>query len=46
MSQFDFTLKHVAGSKMGKADGLSRRVDWKVVLWQPLDTKFNDNTNK
>ena len=27
LSQFDFTLKHVAGSKMGKADGLSRRVD-------------------
>ena len=30
MSQFDFTLKHVAGSKMGKADRLSRRADWKV----------------
>ena len=30
MSRFDFTLKHVAGSKMGKADGLSRRADWKV----------------
>ena len=30
MSRFDFTLKHVAGSKMGKADGLSRRTDWKV----------------
>jgi len=30
LSRFDFTLKHVAGSKMGKADGLSRRVDWKV----------------
>ena len=30
LSQFNFTLKHVAGSKMGKADGLSRRVDWKV----------------
>ena len=25
LSQFDFTLKHVAGAKMGKADGLSRR---------------------
>ena len=23
-------MKHVAGSKMGKADGLSRRTDWKV----------------
>ena len=30
LSQFEFILKHVAGSKMGKADGLSRRVDWKV----------------
>jgi len=30
LSQFNFTLKHVAGSKMGKVDGLNRRVDWKV----------------
>ena len=30
LSRFDFTLKHVTGSKMGKADGLSRRADWKV----------------
>ena len=30
LSWFDFTLKYVAGSKMGKADRLSRRVDWKV----------------
>ena len=30
LSQFDFILKHVAGSKIEKADGLSRRVDWKV----------------
>ena len=30
LSRFDFTLKHVVGSKMRKADGLSRRVDWKV----------------
>ena len=32
LSWFDFTLKHVAGSKMGKADGLSRRADWKVGM--------------
>jgi len=31
LSRFDFTLKHVPGTKMGKADGLSRRPDWKVV---------------
>ena len=30
LSRFDFTLKHVAETKMGKVDGLSRRVDWKV----------------
>jgi len=28
--RFDFTLKHVLGSKMGKADNLSRRPDWEV----------------
>ena len=28
LSRFDFMLKHVPGSKMGKADGLSRRSDW------------------
>jgi len=30
LSWFDFILKHVAESKMGKMDGLSRRADWKV----------------
>ena len=28
--RFDFMLKHIAGSKMGKTDGLSRRLDWEV----------------
>ena len=28
--RFDFTLKHVPGTKIGKADRLSRRLDWKV----------------
>jgi len=28
--RFDFMLKHVPGSKMGKADSLSRRPDWEV----------------
>ena len=27
---FNFTLKHVLGSKMGKADSLSRRPDWEI----------------
>ena len=30
MSRFDFTLKNVPETKMEKADGLSRRLDWKV----------------
>ena len=30
LSRFDFNLKHVPGRRMGKADGLSRRSDWKV----------------
>jgi len=28
--RFNFMLKHVPGSKMGKADSLSRRPDWEV----------------
>jgi len=28
LSRFDFALKHIAGKSMGKADSLSRRVDW------------------
>ena len=32
LSRFNFTLKHVPGSRMGKADSLSRRLDWKVEV--------------
>ena len=28
--RFDFTLKHVPETKIGKADRLSRQLDWKV----------------
>ena len=38
LSRFDFTLKHVPGTKMGKADGLSRQLDWRVGV-----EKDNDN---
>ena len=38
LSWFDFTLKYVAGVKMGKADGLSQRADWKIGI-----DKDNDN---
>ena len=30
LSRFNFTLKHVSGTKIGKANGLSRRIDWRV----------------
>ena len=30
LSRFDFTLKHVPDTKIQKANGLSRRPDWKV----------------
>ena len=38
LSRFDFTLKHVPDTKMGKTDSLSRRPDWKVRV-----EKDNDN---
>ena len=38
LSRFDFTLKHVPETKMGKADRLSRQPDWKVGI-----EKDNDN---
>ena len=39
LSRFDFTLKHVPGTKIRKADGLSRRLDQKVEI-------KNDNNNQ
>ena len=30
ISRFNFTLKYVSETKMGKIDGLNRRPDWKV----------------
>ena len=30
--RFNFILKHIPGSKMGKADSLSRRPDWEVEV--------------
>ena len=39
LSRFDFTLKHVLETKMGKADRLSKRLDWKVGV-------KNDNDNQ
>ena len=30
LSRFDFTLKHVPGSRIEKVDSLSKRPDWKI----------------
>ena len=30
LSRFNFTLKHVLGTRIGKADSLNRRPYWKV----------------
>jgi len=40
LSQFDFTLKHMVGTKMEKADGLSRRLDWKVGVDQDNENQI------
>ena len=39
LSRFDFTLKHVLGTKIRKANGLSRRLDQRVGV-------ENSNENK
>ena len=38
LSRFNFTLKHILGTKIGKTDRLSRQTDWKVEV-----EKNNDN---
>ena len=32
LSRFDFTLKHVLGTKIEKTDRLSRKLDWKLGI--------------
>jgi len=32
LSRFDFTLKHVPGTKIGKVNRLNKRSDWKVEV--------------
>ena len=40
LSRFDFTLKYVPGSKIGKTDSLSRRPDWKVGVEKDNEDKM------
>ena len=39
LSRFSFMLKHVPGSKMGKTDSLSRRLDWEVDMEKDNEDK-------
>ena len=39
MSGFNFTLKHVPGTKVGKTNRLSKRLDWEAEV-------KNDNKNQ
>ena len=39
LPRFNYTLKHVLGTKIGKTDKLSKRPDWKVEI-------ENDNKNQ
>jgi len=40
LSRFDFTLKHVPGSKIRKVDSLSRRPDWEVGVERDNEDKM------
>jgi len=40
LSRFNFTLKHIPRSKMGKADSLSRRPDWEVGVERDNEDKM------
>jgi len=40
LSRFNFMLKHILGSKMGKVDSLSRRPDWKVGVEKDNEDKI------
>jgi len=39
LSRFNFMLKHVPGSKMGKAGSLSRRPDWEIGVEKDNEDK-------
>ena len=40
MSRFDFMLKNVLGSRIGKTNSLSRRLDWKVGVERDNENKI------
>jgi len=40
LSQFDFILKHIPGTKIRKTDELSRRPDWKIGIEKDNDKQM------
>jgi len=40
LSTFNFTLKHVLGSKIGKATSLSRKLDWEIGVEKDNEDKI------
>ena len=40
LSRFDFVLKHIPGTKIEKADSLSRRPDWEVEVGRDNEDKM------
>ena len=40
LSRFDFTLKHIPESKIGKANSLSRRLDWEIGVERDNEDKI------
>jgi len=40
LSRFNFMLKHIPGSKMEKADSLSKRPDWEVGVERDNEDKI------
>ena len=40
LSRFDFALKHVAGKSIGRADSLSRRVDWTEGVEKDIENQI------
>jgi len=39
LSRFNFTLKHILGSRIGKVNSLSRRLDWEVGVEKDNEDK-------
>jgi len=43
LSRFDFVLEHISESKMRKADGLSKRLDWEIGVEKNNEERIAGN---